>query len=137
VEGAAPNAEDRKTYGETIIRYQGINLAPGSVQAQVGPPDPEWIDGKMQITQMIELNVDRNSTVVAYVTIELFGNELMDHLKSLRAQDWKQLPFRPGLANFDSSRDVDRFPQGTFQVTKIDVYPNAARLNSRPMPGER
>ncbi|MFL5331395.1 MAG: hypothetical protein ACJ8C4_21105 [Gemmataceae bacterium] len=136
VEGAAPSPEDRKTYGETIVRYQGINLAPGTIQAQVGPPDPEWVDGKMQVTQMIELNVE-SSPVVAYITIELVGNELLEHLKSLRAQDWKQLSFRPGLENFDSLRDIDRFPEHTFQVTKIDVYPNAARLISRPMPGER
>jgi hypothetical protein len=128
VDGQNPTPEQRQKYGKVLLEPIGINPLPGSAESPVGAPRVEFVNDSLRTTSMIELNVELNRPVVAYVALDVVGEELIGRLKELRAMDWRKLPILPAPTQFDASIATDRFADHGFRVVSVDVQPRAARI---------
>jgi hypothetical protein len=129
VEGKPPTDEQRQKYGSEIVRKFAINTSPGSAMNQVGPPIVEFTADGVRLRNQVEIRLqDSVVPVVAYITVEVQGDELNAELQRMKDdKDWHKqplLPDRPGPA------EIDRFPTRGFRIISVDFKPNEKRLGA-------
>jgi hypothetical protein len=128
VDGKDPTEDQRRKYAKVLLEPIGMNPLPGSAESPVGAPRVEFVNGALRTTSMIELNVEPNRPVVAYMELEVVGEDLAKRLKELREVDWRKLPILPAPTQVDASIATDRFAEHGFRVISVDVQPRAARV---------
>lgn len=136
VDGKPPTDEQRKLYGTELLRSQGLNLFPGSIQVPVGAPLPVFSADALRLRHHVELRMQETGTpVVVYIDVEVQGDDLVAEMLKLRNdQDWKNQPVaadRPGL------QESDRFPKRGFRVVKVNVRPTEKRLPQQGATGRQ
>jgi hypothetical protein len=127
VDGKPPTADVRKRYATELARAYAINTSPGSAVNQVGAPMVEFAENGVRLFHQVEIGVQDSATpVVAYVTVEVQGDDLVAELLRLKNdKDWRKQAMtsdRPGSA------EIDRFPKRGFRIVAVDVKPNEKPL---------
>lgn len=127
-----PDAE-RKAIGADILRPYGVNINPGNAMNRVGPPVVEFVDNRVTLDHMTELN-QLSGAVPMQVMVELLGDELVAEINKLRsATDWKTQKTEPTRGE---PNEIRKFPQWGFRIVRFDVRPDQPRLAPPgPAPG--
>jgi hypothetical protein len=136
-DGKPMTEEARKKAAEEALRPFALNLMPGTATAQAGPPMVDYGDRAIWIINLIEVNQSTVAQpIVAYITIELQGDDMVAEINKLRSGDWKQFPILPPVQR-DSTQESDRFPNRSFRMVNINLRPSEPRLVNPMAPGGR
>lgn len=127
VDGKPPTDDEKKRYGADLVGQNAINLFPGNAMNQVGAPMVEFAADRVLLHHHVEISPPDSATpVVAYITVEVQGDDLINELIRLKNdKNWRTqptMPDRPGSA------EIDRFPMRGFRVVAVDFKPSEKRL---------
>jgi hypothetical protein len=134
LDGGDITPEARKSYAADLLRPYGINVNPGSAQARVGPPVVAFDRDAVRLDSVAEMVSPSTPTTVIHVFAEVVDEKLNAEIAKLRSSEqWRDAPTQAARGG---EEEIERFPNRSYRIIKVDIRPNEPRLGQHgPGPG--